>query len=71
MLRQLKCRPLALFSGQLHVGQLNLATGEAVLNIQIQSDQSKRELNRFVLFSYGLSGKCVSDMLMHEFGIAL
>src|SRR5262245_14149193 len=62
--------PLLAFPGEPHVRQLNLATGVAPLDRQIQPDERERGRDRFALRVRALGRKGVNDVLVHEPAIA-
>ncbi len=59
-------RPRSFVSGELHVEVLNLSATEADLDMKLQSNQTKNQLDRLVLCCRGLSGKRVYSVLMNE-----
>ena len=54
----------------LHVRVLNLSAGEVSLDVEIQTDQGERKLNRRCALTGCLSGKSINNVLVYECGIA-
>src|SRR3954462_4732070 len=63
---QPKARPDSLVPGELDVRALHLASRVAALDVQQQSDESERELDRFRVGTGVLRSKRIDDVLVDE-----
>ncbi len=69
--RQCEGRPDTLILREFHVGSLHLLPGKLLFDVQIQSDESKSQLDRLRLRVRMLRSHGIDDILMKERRIAM
>jgi len=64
-------RPGFLMAGELHMRQLDLATGELLFDMQVEPDEGEGQFDRFCSLVCGLGGKGIHDELVNKVRVAL